>query len=108
MNLFSENINSILITGGSGFIGSNLITRLLREKSFKIYNLDKINYASNFKFFHDYADSNQYNFLKVDLFNIEDTKNAIKFSNPDWFFIWLLKVMLINPLSPLKILFKVM
>ena len=86
MNPFPENINSILITGGSGFIGSNLISRLLRETSFKIYNLDKINYASNFKALHEYVDSTQYNFLKVDLFNIDDTKNAIRFSNPDLVF----------------------
>ncbi len=86
MNLFSKNINSILITGGSGFIGTNLISRLLRETSLKIYNLDKINYASNFKFSHEYVDSNQYNLLKVDLCNIEDTKNAIRFCNPDLVF----------------------
>ena len=86
MKLFSENINSILITGGSGFIGSHLISRLLRETSFKIYNLDKINYASNLEVFHEYVNSNQYNFLKVDLFNIDDTKNAIKFINPDLVF----------------------
>ena len=83
MNLFSENINSILITGGSGFIGTNLISRLLRETSVKIYNLDKISYASNFKAFNEDVDPNQYNFLKVDLFNIEDTNKAIRFCNPD-------------------------
>ncbi len=86
MNIFPENINSILITGGSGFIGSNLISKLLRETRFKIYNLDKLNYASNFLAFHEYVDSSQYNFLKVDLFNIEDTKDAISFINPDLVF----------------------
>ena len=86
MKLFSENINSILITGGSGFIGSNLISRLLRDTSIKIYNLDKINYASNSRALYEYVDSTQYNFLKVDLFNIDDTKNAIKFINPDLVF----------------------
>ncbi|AAZ58726.1 dTDP-glucose 4,6-dehydratase [Prochlorococcus marinus str. NATL2A] len=86
MNLFPENINSILITGGSGFIGTNLISRLLRETTLKIYNLDKINYASNLKVFDEHIDSNKYHFLNVDLFNIEDTKNAIRFSNPDLVF----------------------
>ena len=37
----------ILITGGAGFIGLNLIIRLLKESSSIIFNLDKIGYASN-------------------------------------------------------------
>jgi dTDP-glucose 4,6-dehydratase len=38
---------TILITGGSGFIGSNLIHYLLEHTSFKIINLDKLTYASS-------------------------------------------------------------
>ena len=38
---------NILITGGSGFIGSNLIHYLIKNKSYKIFNIDKLSYASN-------------------------------------------------------------
>ena len=36
---------NILITGGSGFIGTNLIKFLL-NKNFKVHNVDKISYCS--------------------------------------------------------------
>ena len=35
-----------IVTGGLGFIGSNLI-ELLIKKNFFVINIDKINYASN-------------------------------------------------------------
>jgi dTDP-glucose 4,6-dehydratase len=39
-------MKKIIITGGLGFIGSNLI-KILNEKNFFIINIDKISYASN-------------------------------------------------------------
>ena len=41
-------MKKILITGGTGFIGSHLV-RLFVNKypNFKIYNLDALTYASN-------------------------------------------------------------
>ena len=39
--------NNIIITGGLGFIGSNLIDYLIKKK-FNIINLDKITYSSNY------------------------------------------------------------
>ena len=38
---------NIIITGGLGFIGSNLIETLIKKKYFVI-NIDKVNYASNY------------------------------------------------------------
>ena len=37
----------ILVTGGCGFIGTSLIKRLLLETNSYVYNIDKINYASD-------------------------------------------------------------
>ena len=39
-------MSKILVTGGLGFIGSNLITKLL-EKNYKVLNIDKISYFMN-------------------------------------------------------------
>ena len=39
-------MKKIIITGGLGFIGSNLI-KILNKKKFFIINIDKISYASN-------------------------------------------------------------
>ena len=40
-------MKKIIVTGGLGFIGSNLI-ELLLKKNFYVINLDKVSYSSNF------------------------------------------------------------
>ena len=40
-------MKKIIVTGGLGFIGSNLID-LLIKKNFFVINVDKISYSSNF------------------------------------------------------------
>ena len=42
-----KNYQNILITGGAGFIGGNLIRRLLSTTNSKIHNIDKLGYASD-------------------------------------------------------------
>ena len=75
----------ILVTGGSGFIGSNLLKRLFKEENLHIFNLDKLSYSSD-KFFGNSKEKDtyiKYNFLKVDLNNEIDTRNALEISKPD-------------------------
>ena len=62
------NINSILITGGYGFIGSNFI-RFLRKKlpNLKIYNLDKLTYAANIENLKDFENDKNYIFVRGDI-----------------------------------------
>ena len=80
---FPKPINRILVTGGSGFIGGTLVRRLLKETSHKIFNLDKLGYASNLDVVNSEFDLKRYQLLNVDLSNQEDTKNAIDFIDPD-------------------------
>ena len=61
-------MQKILVTGGLGFIGSNLIKQLL-EKNFYVINVDKISYASNFYNTKEYSSSKKYKFFKLDIQN---------------------------------------
>ena len=45
--MFNPKIRRVLITGGAGFIGGEVIRLLLRETNLQIFNLDKIGYASD-------------------------------------------------------------
>jgi dTDP-D-glucose 4,6-dehydratase len=40
-------MKKIIITGGNGFIGTNLVKELLKDKNNKIINIDKYSYSSN-------------------------------------------------------------
>lgn len=61
-------MNTILITGGAGFIGSHL-TRLFVTKypDYKIVNLDALTYAGNLENLKDIEDANNYRFVKGDI-----------------------------------------
>ena len=56
-------MKKILVTGGLGFIGSNLIKILLKKKYYVI-NLDKISYASNFYNTKEFKNSKKYKITK--------------------------------------------
>jgi dTDP-glucose 4,6-dehydratase len=57
----------ILVTGGSGFIGSNLIRLLVEEKGASVINLDKLTYAGNAESLADLEGNSNYTFEQVDL-----------------------------------------
>ena len=61
-------IKKIIVTGGLGFIGSNLIDLIIKNK-FKVINLDKVSYSSNFYNVKNYKNSKFYKFYKVDINN---------------------------------------
>ena len=59
-------MKKIIVTGGLGFIGSNLID-LLIKKNFSVINIDKISYSSNFYNLKEYNNSNKYKFIKCNI-----------------------------------------
>ena len=59
-------MKKVVVTGGLGFIGSNLI-ELLIEKNFFVLNIDKISYSSNFFNTKKFRKSKRYKFVKCDI-----------------------------------------
>ena len=63
-------IDSILITGGCGFIGTNLIKYLIKKyPTYKIYNLDSLTYSGNKANLKEEENNSNYNFIKGDITN---------------------------------------
>ncbi len=66
-----------IVTGGLGFIGSNLIELLLSRK-YKVLNIDKVSYASNTYNVKDFVKNKNYSFIKA---NINEQKKILRIFN---------------------------
>jgi len=71
----------IIVTGGLGFIGSNLIDLLLK-KNYNIINLDKISYSSNFYNTKEFKKNKKYKFIRCDLNNKKKIQKIFNFFRP--------------------------
>jgi len=58
---------TILVTGGSGFIGSNFVLQWLASESSNIINLDKLTYAGNPANLAEISQDKRYRFLQGDI-----------------------------------------
>jgi dTDP-glucose 4,6-dehydratase len=72
----------IIITGGAGFIGSNLIRSLIQAGA-TIRNLDKLTYAGNLASLSDVLHSQNYSFTLVDIVDSHAVQRTIDEFRPD-------------------------
>ena len=64
-------MKTILLTGGSGFIGSNFVRHVLREHpDYAIINLDALTYSGNPENLADVEDDERYSFVKGDILDL--------------------------------------
>ena len=62
-------MKKIVVTGGAGFIGSNLVKFLLKKNYFVI-NIDNLCYSANPYNLKDIKKNKNYKFLKLDINSI--------------------------------------
>jgi dTDP-glucose 4,6-dehydratase len=73
---------NLLVTGGSGFIGSNFIHRILSlYPEYTVVNLDNLTYAGNLRNLEDVAENPRYHFVKGSICHRETVRGiAARFS----------------------------
>ncbi len=75
----------VIVTGGAGFIGVNLVRRLL-DDGYEVLNFDKLTYAGNRGSLRDVENHPRYHFAHGDVADRERIGNVISEFNPDRIF----------------------
>ena len=77
-------MKKVIVTGGLGFIGSNLINLLLKKNYF-VVNIDKVTYSSNFYNTREFKNNKNYKLIKLDI-NNKKLFNILKNIKPSGIF----------------------
>ena len=73
----------IMITGGSGFIGSNLIRYLIKNTNHVLLNYDKLSYSSNNVSLSEFEGNKKYHFICGDILNSSLFSEALENFKPN-------------------------
>ncbi len=76
--------NTILVTGGAGFIGSAVVRYLIESSDSNIVVVDKLTYAGNLQSLASVADNERYNFEQVDICDAAELMRVFSQHRPKW------------------------
>jgi dTDP-glucose 4,6-dehydratase len=76
-------MQTLLVTGGAGFIGSCFVRQLIGEKAARIVNLDKLTYAGNLDSLDPVAEDPLYEFVQGDICDASLVNQLITDKRPD-------------------------
>lgn len=74
---------TVLVTGGAGFIGSEVIRQFIRDTDYNVVNVDKLTYAGNLESLVSVADNPRYHFERVDICDSGEVDRLFKKYQPD-------------------------
>lgn len=73
----------ILITGGAGFIGTNLIRYIITHTPHRVVNIDKLTYAGNLESLAEFSNNKNYSFAQIDICDKREVSNIFHAFQPD-------------------------
>jgi dTDP-glucose 4,6-dehydratase len=74
---------NILITGGAGFIGSNLVHYLIWETGHRVVNVDKLTYAGHLESLAGVMDADRHHFVQLDICDQKGLQKVFEDHKPD-------------------------
>jgi len=83
-NVESLFAKTVVVTGGSGFIGSAVVRFLMKETSWRVVNLDKLTYAACQASLAEYEDDERYHFVHRDVAVESDVADVFRRFRPDY------------------------
>jgi dTDP-glucose 4,6-dehydratase len=76
-------MQTVLVTGGAGFIGANFVLKARLEQWVNVINLDKLTYASNLQSLAELQGDSGYNFVQGDIGDKKLLGNLLEQYQPD-------------------------
>jgi dTDP-glucose 4,6-dehydratase len=73
----------VIVTGGAGFIGSEVVRQFINETDVTVINLDKLTYAGNLESLQSVASSPRYHFEQVDICDAAEVQRLFEQYQPD-------------------------
>ena len=77
-------MDTILVTGAAGFIGSNFVRTALAKRDVRVVVFDKLTYAGSQHNLDDLAGNPRYAFLQADIADAQAVEMALRQHQPRW------------------------